>query len=108
MCICTWSVFAQASDTRLPAVACPGITSHIMQILTLPALEVMVQDAISAAGSLSFAAASGCQVFVDSAMPVVDADGGLTPMTMIRCMGPSPQVASISMFIKLRCSVIRT
>ena len=68
--------------------------SSIMQFTSVPARTGDVQDIVDFAAVTDFAAAGGCQVYTDSGPPAESEilGGGLTPTTMIRILGPSPEV----------------
>ena len=68
--------------------------SSIMQIMSLPLDTGRVLDAVEIAGCWSFAAASACQIYLDSGSPAASASfiGGLTPTTILRVLGPSSAV----------------
>ena len=65
-----------------------------MHLLTLPALEDVVSATLDVAGTRGFAAANGCQLYVDSVQPAIAEHGGLTPQTAIQCLGPSEHAVS--------------
>jgi hypothetical protein len=65
-----------------------------MHLLTLPALEDVVSATLDVAGTRGFAAANGCQLYVDSVQPAIAEHGGLTPQTAIRCLGPCEHAVS--------------
>ena len=70
--------------------------SSIMQIASFRALADTMQDAIEAAG---FAAASGCQVYVDNGQLGVAMLGGLISTSVIRALGPSSAVATAYVYV---------